>query len=84
MRPYNFYCLLPAISHCKKPIDALNGLFPAKAQASFNKDVVLTNLGALSAALDDEDGKGPLAPFVKAASSGTNNVTNAITCRLQV
>jgi len=72
MRPYNFYSLVPAISHCIKPLDALNQVFSAKPQRNLKEEIVLANLGQLSAALDQNNEKGPFAPFVRACSSATN------------
>jgi len=72
MRPYNFYCLLPAISHCRHPLEPLLSLCPVKAQQTFERDIVLANLGRLSAALDEAEKVGTFSQFVKAASSATN------------
>lgn len=76
MRPYNFYCLLPAITHCQHPLEKLNVVFPTKPQPSFDKDIVLANFGSLAAALDDGDDDGRFAQFVRAASSATNTKAN--------
>lgn len=76
MKPFQFFTFFLAISHALKPLSVLNSVYQASALRTFNDDIVLANLGAISEALDAEDPPEFLINFVSASRAGTNTKIN--------
>ena len=72
MKPYILYSLILAITHARKPVVALQSLYPSRQAKSFDSQIVLANLTALGEAVDAAEEVGKFAEFVAACSSRTN------------
>jgi len=72
MAPHIFYALLLAVSQVQDPVDSLRPAFDPPQPYVFNRDVAITNLTTLAAALDAEAVEEQFLPFISACSSKTN------------
>lgn len=73
MKSYNFYTLLPAISHALSPIQQgnFNDIYPRNAPAAIDPQFALPNLTRLAAALDEPGAYPQLSEYVAACSKAT-------------
>ena len=76
MKPYNFYALALAITHCLAPIEALNNDFPLDKPLAMDRDIILTNLSMLADMVDQPERYPNLNEFLNAGRAATNTVTN--------
>jgi hypothetical protein len=72
MAPHIFYALVLAVNQIKAPLDSLRPAFDAPHPFVFNREVAITNLTELGAALEAEIPEQRFMPFVSACSSKTN------------
>lgn len=72
MKPYIVYALVLAVIHMRRPVSSLQPVFNSLELREFTKELVLTNLTQLAAALDNPDGFPDYEEFVAACSSRTN------------
>jgi len=72
MKPYQIYSLALAVMHVHSPVESLKGDFESPGVAELDVPLAMSNLTALSAALDDPDNPGAFESFVKASSEKTN------------
>lgn len=72
MKPFVFYALILAVSHCLQPLASFIEIFEAPQPFQFQRDIAVTNLTALAAALESETPEERFVPFVDACSSKTN------------
>lgn len=72
MKPHMFYSLILAISHCQEPHPRLAGIFTPAQPFVLNRDIAITNLTALSEALEEPEEADGFAEFVSASTSKTN------------
>lgn len=69
---YNFYSLGLAVTHTSEPISVFETLMPHQQRREV--DVILANLGALAAALEEATAAEGLQEFVEACSKATNRL----------
>jgi hypothetical protein len=74
MKMYNFYTLVLAISPAWRPIPALNLDFQRTSPSRIDRNYALSNLTALSEALEESTRYPQLAEFVNACSKATNRI----------
>jgi len=92
MKPANVLTLMLAVIHCKKPVAALDSIYPLDGPSLGDDDLVLSNIGYLSSLLDaeppeeadgdatDEDLPAPeWLEFYLASVAGTNTKDNRST-----
>lgn len=72
MKPFVFYSLILAVLQCLQPLDVLAETFVAPQPFQLHRDIAVTNLTALAAALEAETPEATFVPFVNACSSKTN------------
>jgi hypothetical protein len=72
MKPYIMYALVLAVTHVRRRVDTLQGLFVSPRLRQFNLEQVVPNLLALSDALENPDDASPYSDFVEACTSKTN------------
>ena len=72
MKSYIVYSLMLAITHMKKPVALFQDLHPSGHAIHFDNQEVLSNLTALSEALENAEEPGRFSEFVAACSSRTN------------
>jgi hypothetical protein len=70
-KPYQIYCLILAIAHVQREIEALAQLFPSP-RTQINAVDVLPALSRLAAAVDGDELDGPFADFIRASTDRTN------------
>ncbi|MBI1925842.1 hypothetical protein HYR99_16530, partial [Candidatus Poribacteria bacterium] len=78
MRPYNFYSLVLAISHVRKPVKTLMSLYEPRIPYHDNQNLFVTNLTSLAEVLQNPDSHlgGKFKEFVHANLSHTNDTQN--------
>jgi hypothetical protein len=76
MKSYNFFTLLPAISHALAPIQQgnFNEIYPRTAPAAIDPQFALPNLTRLAAAIDEPGAYLQLAEYVAACSKATTRI----------
>ena len=74
MKSYNFYTCLLALTHAQAPVAALQDLVLLREPVRLDPEFALANLGALAAALTDEEPDPSLGPFVAACAKATNRL----------
>lgn len=72
MKTYQLYALILAVMHFQAPVPSLEPFVPPHGRNELDRDVAVSNLTALAAAIESGDEEGPFAEFVKASSSRTN------------
>ena len=72
MKPYNFYSLFLAVTHCQRPLAPLAPAFTVTRTGLSDPDVVLANLSSLAAAAEGEVTDSQFANFVAANAEATN------------
>lgn len=72
MKSYVMYSLILAVTHMKRSVRTLEGLYVSRRLRQFDDSVVLPKLTALAEAIENPESAGKLEEFVKACVSHTN------------
>lgn len=72
MKPFNFYSLVLALFHMTGPVQPLQTRYAPRSPKFGSEDVILSNLGTLANALEQESPPEKLQEFVDACSEATN------------